>query len=174
MPMKTISRLFLPVAMTLVVACTGSGSTSGGSGVATAQLAPADQAYTVEGVIESIPSDLSISPMSIRHQSIDEFVDREGAAITMHSMSMPFNVADTVSTAGLAHGDAIRFTFEVRWESDPILLVTALEQLPADHAVDFHRTSRAAEDGAKAGEDASADDGPAEVEAEASETAGAR
>lgn len=171
--MKTIPRLFLPLAMTLVVSCTAPGGPSGGSGVATAELAPADQSYTVEGVIESIPADLSSSPMSIRHQSIDEFVDREGAVVSMHSMSMPFTVADTVSTDGLADGDAIRFTFEVRWESDPILLVTALDRLPADHAVDFHPASRTAEDGAKPGEDASADDdGPAE--AEASETTGAR
>jgi hypothetical protein len=43
-------------------------------------------------------------------------------------MSMPFDVAPDVDLTGLAPGDLVTFTFEVRWRESPNTLVTRLDR----------------------------------------------
>lgn len=91
---------------------------------------PADQTYTVEGQVERLPREgAQIREISIAHEAIPTFVDREGAQVGMEAMTMQFEVAPAVSLDGVAPGDRVRFTFEVRWNARPMLYVTELNAL---------------------------------------------
>jgi hypothetical protein len=67
----------------------------------------------------------------VHHEAIPEFVDRKGERSGMDSMTMPFEVAEEVPLAGVAPGDKVEMTFEVRWK-DASLRVVRLTELPAD------------------------------------------
>ncbi len=93
---------------------------------------PADQTYTVEGTVESLPREgAEHREMSIAHEEIPEFVDREGERVGMHAMSMQFEVSPRVDLEGIEPGDRVRFTFEVRWDEQPMLWITELSEARA-------------------------------------------
>jgi Cu/Ag efflux protein CusF len=90
---------------------------------------PADATYTAEGRVARLPPESAeIREVSIAHEAIAGFRDREGHTVGMEAMTMQFEVAPDVSFEGIAAGDRIRFTFEVRWESRPMLYVTELSE----------------------------------------------
>jgi Cu/Ag efflux protein CusF len=125
----------------LVVIC-GLATVAGCGPRRTAELAPPDQVYEVRGVVyEVIPGDGRRSRVVIRHQAIPDFVGRDGELVGMESMSMPFDVDAGVSLAGIEEGDAVEIRFEVRWEGEPTLLITSLEELPAGTTIDFGATA---------------------------------
>ena len=88
-------------------------------------LGPADQQYTLDGRIERLPTDRT-PIIHIRHDDIPGFVDKNGQIVGMRAMSMPFDIAPDVDLTGLAPGDLVTFTFEVRWHESPNTLVTRL------------------------------------------------
>ena len=92
-------------------------------------MAPAAATYETRGVVERLAA-RNDPTMMILHEAIPDFVGIDGKASTMESMSMPFEVAGDVSTAGVKVGSKVAFTFEVRWESGPPLLITKLKVLP--------------------------------------------
>lgn len=47
-------------------------------------------------------------------------------------MTMPFVPAPGLDLSGLAVGDQVRFTWELRWSPPRIAHVTRIEKLPAD------------------------------------------
>ena len=101
-------------------------------------LAPADQTYTVLGVVTEVPDEHGRSDVvAIHHESIPDFVSSDGEVVGMHSMSMPFEVAEGVDLEVLSPEDPVRFTFEVRWNTSPTLLVTDIELLPPETEIDF-------------------------------------
>ena len=98
---------------------------------------PADS-YRTRGLVRQLPSaDRPGSELYVQHEAIPGFKDAEGKVVGMESMAMPFPVADLAMLAGLAAGDKIDFTFEMRWEGDKPLLVTRLEKLPPETVLDF-------------------------------------
>jgi Cu/Ag efflux protein CusF len=99
---------------------------------------PADATYRTRGVVSQLPA-APDGEMVLFHEAVREFVDRKGERSGMDSMSMPFAVAEGVPLEGIAEGDKVAFTFELRWEGDPTLLVTALEELPADAELQLGR-----------------------------------
>jgi Cu/Ag efflux protein CusF len=90
-------------------------------------LGPADQQYTLDGRIERLPTERT-PVIHIRHDDIPDFVDKDGQIVGMRAMSMPFDVAPDVDLTGLAPGDLVTFTFEVRWRESPNTLVTRLDR----------------------------------------------
>lgn len=91
---------------------------------------PPDQTYTTEGRVERLPRrGAEIRDISIAHEAIPEFRDREGREVGMEAMTMQFEVAEPVSLAGLAPGDRVRFTFEIRWNARPMLYVTEIDEV---------------------------------------------
>jgi Cu/Ag efflux protein CusF len=100
------------------------------------QLAPADATYSTRGQVIEVPKDVA-GELSVHHEAVPDFRDQEGKPSHMDSMSMPFAVAPEVSLAGIAPGDKVEMTFEVRWESEPTLRVVALHELPATTALDL-------------------------------------
>jgi Cu/Ag efflux protein CusF len=106
-------------------------------------LPPADQSYTVRGLIAGLPSpDRPASELTIRHEPIPTFMDRDGKRIGMDSMEMPFTPAKGVSLSGLAVGDPVEFTFEVRWKGSPVFSrLTKIHKLPPGTKIELGRAA---------------------------------
>lgn len=109
-----------------------------GMGCGKAPLPPADQTYTVRGVIDALPdpSDKRREYL-IEHAAIPEFKNNRGETVGMDTMTMPFPMAPDVDVSGLAVGDPVELTFEVRWTGDTKLQVTKLQELPAGTIVEM-------------------------------------
>lgn len=112
---------------------------------ASAADAAAHDRYTVRGIVRGRPADArpgSDRPITILHQAIPEFRDRDGEVTGMMAMAMPFLVGaelDPAALDGLAVGDKIEFTFEVDWAAALPTRVVALTKLPADTELKFGR-----------------------------------
>jgi Cu/Ag efflux protein CusF len=102
------------------------------------ELPPPDHVYDAQGVVYGVTRVEGERPeIVIHHQSIPEFVSREGRVEGMASMTMPFQAAPGVPLDDLEEGTPVAFRLEVRWEGDPTLLVTSVERLPPGTEVDF-------------------------------------
>lgn len=91
--------------------------------------APAAQ-YQVRGEILRLPEPPA-RDLVIRHEAIPSFRNENGKVVGMEAMTMPFTLAPEVAVEGLAVGDRIEFTLEVRWD-DPsrFARVTRVARLP--------------------------------------------
>ena len=105
-------------------------------------LPPPDQVYTVRGMIAGLPSpDRPASELTIRHEPIPNFVNREGKIVGMDSMEMPFTPARGVFLKGLAVGDPVEFTFEVRWKQSPFSQLTRISKLPVGTTIELGKAA---------------------------------
>ncbi len=97
---------------------------------------PADQAYSCRGVIRGLPS--PASPLLVlHHESIPTFVRSDGATVGLKAQAMSLAVAPAVSLKGLSEGTRVEFLFEVRWSSQPHLLLTGIAALPPGTRLEF-------------------------------------
>lgn len=98
-----------------------------------------EQTYTTRGVIMALPGPNTTKQyLQIHHEEIPSFVGRSGNVVGMKEMIMDFpDVASGEIVRGLKVGDAIRFTFEVRWKGTPRTLVTSIEKLPGGEELDL-------------------------------------
>ncbi len=148
-------------------------SLTGACGSSETALPPADATYEVEGTIQRIGgSQGAYAEIVIRHRSITDFRNREGEVVGMESMAMPFAVASEIPVEGLAIGDPVSVAFEVRWEADPVLLVTGLELLPPGTRIDFGNSEAGpveteGTEASATGDSDGADESEPEVEADA-------
>lgn len=95
--------------------------------------------YTVRGEVSALPrAGQPGSELLIHHEPVPEFVDSSGKTVGMQSMTMPFPLADGVSLAGIARGDKVEMTFEIRWHGAPPLQLTAIHKLPPDTELNFN------------------------------------
>jgi len=94
--------------------------------------------YDVRGVVRQLPRPEAPQPeLWIHHESIPGFVDINGEAKGMESMTMPFIPAQGLSLDGLAVGDKVSFTLEVDWDATPPASVTTIDTLPADTLLEW-------------------------------------
>lgn len=100
------------------------------------KLSPADATYLTRGQVVEVPRD-SKGELSVHHEAVADFRDRDGKPSHMDSMSMPFAVAHDVSLAGIAPGDKVAMTFEVRWDAEPTLRIVKLSELPETTALNL-------------------------------------
>jgi hypothetical protein len=102
-----------------------------------APITPPDQAYTVRAVVTALPNPPK-QALLLHHEAIPQFVGADGKVIGMASMEMEFPVlAPGVSLQGIAAGDKIEFTLEMRWKSAPRYQIGSIKKLPADAAVNL-------------------------------------
>ena len=67
----------------------------------------------------------------IRHEAVPDFRDEAGKVVSMEAMTMPFALAPEASIAGLAPGDRIAFTLEMRWqEPSEVARISRIGKLP--------------------------------------------
>jgi len=102
-----------------------------------AAVAPPDHVYTVRGRITGLPKkDNPLSELTIWHEAVPNFVRQDGT-LGMDSMEMPFTPAPGVALEGLAVGDPVEFTFEVRWKGRPGSQLTRVRKLPEGTVLDL-------------------------------------
>lgn len=118
-----MQRLVVLMAGALVVASCNRGDRS--------NLHPADHVYTLKGRVTSVDPSAPTPHVSVHHESIPSFVSRSGERVGMNSMTMSFAVAPSAALDGISEGEPIEFTFEVRWNHEPAMLITSLHELPA-------------------------------------------
>lgn len=91
--------------------------------------------YSVRGVVEGLPTPETRNTMLVQHEALPDFVHRDGKRRGMDAMIMPFGVADDLALDGIAKGDKVEFTLEVKWDRNPPGHITAIRKLPADTAL---------------------------------------
>lgn len=97
---------------------------------------PPDATYRVRGEIRQLPGPNG-REILIRHEAIPELRDAKGAVVGMDSMTMPFTLGADVDRTGLAEGQRIEFTLEVRWDGGDPIVVRELTALPAGTRLGF-------------------------------------
>jgi hypothetical protein len=130
-------------------ATSGTASAPGESVAPSAQFIPqgttpkgdVEQTYTTRGVIMALPGPNTAKQyLQIHHEEIPDFVGRSGSVVGMKEMIMDFpDVASGEVVRGFAVGDAVRFTFEVRWKGTPRTLVTKIEKLPEGEELELSK-----------------------------------
>jgi len=94
------------------------------------KLAAPDATYTVRGVILSLDVAQSGGAITIDHEAVPGFKNRDGKPEPMASMSMPFGITPDLPVKGLAPGDKIEFTWELRWDGSPPTRIVKITKLP--------------------------------------------
>ena len=87
-----------------------------------------DGVYTTRGRVEGVGR----TALAIRHEAIPTFRDREGQVSGMGSMAMRFFYPEGLDLEGIEEGDPVELTFEVHWSVEHTLLITAIDELPAE------------------------------------------
>lgn len=96
------------------------------------------ETYQARGIVRQIGGG-ETPELLIHHESLPDFRNDKGETVGMDSMAMPFPAAQPALVEGLAVGDRIAFTFEVRWEDGPPLRLTHVEPLGPDVRLEFER-----------------------------------
>ncbi|HYE63508.1 MAG TPA: copper-binding protein [Phycisphaerales bacterium] len=93
---------------------------------------PADHTYTLRARVDALPS-VKRPYLDLHHEALPGFKNQQGEVIGMNEMVMGFPyLAPGVSLDGLAPGDPVEFTMEMRFTAKPRFLITRLTELPAD------------------------------------------
>jgi hypothetical protein len=94
--------------------------------------------YQVRGQVTQLPDPANPgSGLSLQHEAVDDFVDREGKTVGMDPMNMPFPVAAGVSLEGIAPADYVEFDLHVDWQADSPVAITRIRKLPPDTRLVF-------------------------------------
>jgi Cu/Ag efflux protein CusF len=107
------------------VSCTGKSSDAG-------------RTYTTRGQVIQLPDPANPGTgLTLNHEAVDRFMDRQGEIVGMDPMSMPFPVSGDVSLEGLQVGDVVEFKLHVDWSKEPAAEITEIRELPAGTKLDF-------------------------------------
>jgi Cu/Ag efflux protein CusF len=120
----------------------GSGAASGAKGGAAGKIdetQPPNETYVVRGVVRQLPvAGQPQTEFKVKHEAIDNYVNRFGEVVGMGAMTMDFPRANGVSLDGLAVGDVVELTFAV-WRKDGRVSykTTAIRKLAGDTKLEF-------------------------------------
>ena len=110
------------------------------------------ETYAMRGESVRLPSPQS-PEIAIRHEAVSGFRDESGKVVGMEAMTMPFGLAPGVDIAGLAPGDRVAFTLEMRWKAtSDIVRISRLEKLPAGTRLSWETPATPAAESAPAGD----------------------
>jgi Cu/Ag efflux protein CusF len=94
--------------------------------------------YTVQGIVRSAPAaNKAGKTITILHQAIPTFKNRDGEETGMMSMAMPFQVAAEAGELPLSVGDKVEFTFDVDWDAQNPTTIVKITKLSADAEIRF-------------------------------------
>jgi len=93
--------------------------------------------YRARGVVTAIERTGDDVVLTIQHERIASFRNREGQVSSMPSMKMNFRVDEASQTRSLVVSDKIDFEFEVRWQSGMPLHVLRIEKLAQSTALEL-------------------------------------
>ncbi|MCC6970800.1 MAG: copper-binding protein [Phycisphaerales bacterium] len=92
-----------------------------------ASTAPVET-YASRGKIVALP-DPKGALLQVHHEEIPTFKAKDGRAVGMKQMIMPFPLASGVLPGDLKPGDAVEFTFTVDWSRTPPQEITIIKRL---------------------------------------------
>lgn len=98
---------------------------------------PSPDVYEIRGEVIQLPGARPGAQLLVRHETVPDFKNADGEAVGMHSMTMPFSVADKELLDRIYVGDKVAFTLEVRWQARNPLVITGIEKLPPDTPLEF-------------------------------------
>ena len=111
--------------VTVLGSCKGKDSSSG-------------RTYTTRGQVVQLPDPANPGTgLTLNHEAVDQFVDRQGELVGMDPMSMPYPVAKDVSLEGIQVGDVVEFKWHVDWDAEPSAEIIGVRKLPAGTKLDF-------------------------------------
>jgi hypothetical protein len=88
--------------------------------------------YTVRGQVTQLPDPSNPGTgLYLNHEAIDDFVSRDGEAVGMNPMAMPFQVDEKVPLEGIGVGDVVEFKLHVDWGAQPEVEIVGIRELPA-------------------------------------------
>jgi Cu/Ag efflux protein CusF len=94
--------------------------------------------YTTRGQVVQLPDPANPGTgLTLNHEAVDQFVDRQGELVGMDPMSMPFPVAKDVPLEGIQVGDVVEFKLHVDWDAEPAAEIVEVRELPAGTKLDF-------------------------------------
>jgi len=97
---------------------------------------PPPATYEVRGLVRTIKEQsIGRTQLSIHHEAMPDFVGIKGEVEGMKPMTMPFTVAESVDLEGIVPGTKILFHLTVDWSAPEPALITAIEILPPDSAL---------------------------------------
>ncbi|MFN5943528.1 MAG: hypothetical protein ACK5P8_03940 [Phycisphaerae bacterium] len=100
-------------------------------------LTAPEYTYTTRGVITGLPGRGTLY-VQVHHEEIPEFVNKAGEKTGMKEMIMDMpNAIPDVKLDEFAIGDKVSMTFEVRYKTDPRMVITKIEKLSADTAMNL-------------------------------------
>jgi Cu/Ag efflux protein CusF len=114
----------------LIVVAAAISSTSIAACSGKRELGPADAIYQVRAQVVAQQGSGDDLRVSLSHEAIPGFKDRDGVASDMPAMTMSFAVAPNVATGPLRPGSRWQIGFEVRWNQQPTLRIVRAEPLP--------------------------------------------
>jgi len=124
--------------LAVVTLCAGFGALSVGcSGdKAPADKVPADDeataTYSTRAQVVSLDGSGDNVRVTLEHEAIEAFKNREGKAQRMPAMKMAFGLAPTVDTTALTPGSKHEVKFDVVWGREPTIRVLEATPLPLD------------------------------------------
>ena len=99
-------------------------------------------AYTVRGVIESLPeAGRPASEFRVMHEPIDDYKDKDGNIVGMGTMVMGFGIRDNEFLEGFAVGDKVEFAWEVRPRTFPKDIIVEMTKLPPETQMRFGKAA---------------------------------
>jgi Cu/Ag efflux protein CusF len=113
----------IAVLLLILGSCSGKGSGSG-------------QTYTTRGQVVQLP-DPTNPGLTLNHEAIDQFMDRQGEIVGMDPMSMSYPVAKDLSLEEIQVGDVVEFKWHVDWNAEPAVEIIEVRKLPAGTKLDF-------------------------------------
>jgi hypothetical protein len=87
--------------------------------------------YATRGVITAVTRDPDETVVTLHHEAVPSFKDRDGKPSAMGSMKMNFSLGQQPAT-DLAVGDKLSIDFEVHWNGGPPLRITRRQKLPSE------------------------------------------
>lgn len=135
-PKKRVhSFVYVGVVLSLIVGGIGlyKFATMSSGTLSSPPLSPADASYTLRGIIDTLPQATGPDKyIKIHHEELPTFKNKKGEVVGMPEMIMDFEqVAPEVKLGEYKDGDAVEFTFEVRWSPRVVTRVTRMRKLEA-------------------------------------------
>jgi len=93
---------------------------------------PPVRRYHTRGQVTALSGAGAELTISIHHERIEGFEDRDGQRSPMASMVMAFGAAPDVPRDLWSQGAKVDFEFDVRWSKQPTLYIVKARALPAD------------------------------------------
>ena len=102
--------------------------------VACSSKAESVEHYNTRGLVVAVARDAGETVVTLHHEAIPAFKDRDGKAANMASMKMNFSLG-TTPAPDVQAGDKLAIDFDVHWSGGPPLRITRHQKLPPETAL---------------------------------------